>query len=67
MQIEIPDSTIEEVIEAIVIQENGSIKTSDIRWAIAKRIAYHVGEILIGVVEKELRSRGLYRNPQMKY
>lgn len=57
MLIEIPQRIVEEMMEAVIIQKNGDIKSSDIRGEQVQRMEKHIAEIVCGIIEKEMIKR----------
>lgn len=57
MQIEISQRTVEEIMEAIIIQRSGSLVSSDSRWEQVQRMEKHIAEIVCWIIEKEMIKR----------
>ena len=61
VQIEIPMSIFEELIEANILQKTWSIPSSELRGNAVQRMQYHISEIICSIVAKEMQKRKLLR------
>lgn len=57
MKIEIPESIIQEMIEASIIQTHGNVQSAEARWQQVQRLEYHIAEYVIALIGKEMRNR----------
>jgi hypothetical protein len=57
MKVDIPDSLIQECIDSNLIQTHGSVHSSEARGQQVQRLEYHIAEIVVAIIAKEMRNR----------